>query len=285
MSHELLLLLQDIRLSSDILTAVMNVISSPLFHIAVPVAIAAYILWCVDWRKGEWMLMNIVTGMFFAHLLKDIIKNPRPWETDSRIEPAEKAPDYSTPSGHTVDSITGYGSLMIMMKKRWSTILLSIMIAAIAFSRLFLGVHTVLDILAGAVVAVILMITNGILLNVAYEKGRYNTVSVLYALVLITGLLIWYLVAGPNGQIMIYGGLMAGALIGRQLNHDILRYEVEDVASSSKIIRFLIGGIVTALLFLIPYLLLHNETGAMIGCFACMIGLFCISPALVEKMR
>ena len=96
MSHELLMLLQNIRLSSDVLTATMDAISLPLFHIAAPIAIPAYILWCVDWKKGEWMLMNIVTGIFFAHLLRGIIKNPRPWATDSWIEPAEKAPGYSS---------------------------------------------------------------------------------------------------------------------------------------------------------------------------------------------
>ena len=38
-------------------------------------------------------------------------------------------------------------------------------------------------------------------------------------------------------------------------------------------------------LFLRPHPLLHDDTGMTIGCFACMIGHFCFSPALVKKMR
>ena len=79
----------------------------------------------------------------------------RPWIRDARIIPygssMTTATGYSFPSGHTMNGATvfGGGSLRKELPKALRVVL-GITVALIAFSRIFLGVHTPQDILVGA---------------------------------------------------------------------------------------------------------------------------------------
>ncbi len=102
---------------------------------------------------GLMMLISLlVTHLFNTLFLKHIINRPRPYtvmpEVRLLIAPD---PESSFPSGHAA---TAFGSAMVIFLRekgwlRWTVLVLAILMA---FSRLYVGVHYPLDVLAGAAV-------------------------------------------------------------------------------------------------------------------------------------
>ena len=291
MTDELLLMLQDLRLSSpDIVTEAMLLISSPIFHIAVPLAIASVLLWCCDRKKGDWAMMSIVSGMFFGHLLKDVFRNPRPFLTDDRLTPEERAmkgaSGYSTPSGHTVDAVTSYGSVIVLVRRWWATVLMFAIIAVIMFSRLWLGVHTVFDLFIGLIVAVIVMAVNHILVSYSYrDDGNFLRSTVIYLLSYIAAMMIWLLIADDSGPIMRYCGLFLGAIIGRQIAHSYVKDERREHGLKGNLVRLIIGWPLAVLSFGIPFLILGQYAGFFFGGLLCSVSIYALIPLIFLTVK
>ena len=286
--YELLLMLQDLRLSlPEVFTDVAVLISSPLFHVALPLALATFFLWCVDRKQGEWMMMNIVTGLFVSHFMKDVIKNPRPWIADDRITPEERALEhasgYSTPSGHSVDAVTSYGSLMMLLKKKWSVLVFGTLMILMMFSRIFLGVHTILDVLLGVLVAVAVMTVNWFLIRKAYD-GHNLQVTAIYILSFITVCTTWVLAADDLDGLMTYAGLMLGSVIGRHIENESIRFKAVSDSKVRTVGILAIGWSVTAVVFLVPYMLMGPGAGYCIGGFLAGSCIFTAIPIILKRI-
>lgn len=104
------------------------------------------------------LLANLI-GVLFNNLLKIIIKRPRPTET--MVLTSETS--YSFPSGHSMMSLIFYGLIIyfisINVKKKWLKNLLifvlSLLIILIGFSRIYLGVHYVSDVIGAWLIGLI----------------------------------------------------------------------------------------------------------------------------------
>ena len=122
------------------------------------------ILWCVNKRWGFRFLLTGLTGSVINQLLKGIFLIPRPWVLDPSFTIVESAragaTGYSFPSGHTQSAATMFGTLAMWSRRRWSTLLCVVMVLLVGFSRMYLGVHTPLDVgvslLTGVVTVVLL---------------------------------------------------------------------------------------------------------------------------------
>jgi hypothetical protein len=108
------------------------------------------------------MIVSLVICLVLALLiLKNVIARPRPCWINTEMEMLVKVPkDYSFPSGHTLSGVAS--ALIIFKADRLIGIPALILAAVIAFSRLYLYVHFPTDVIAGAVL--------GILLAIATEK-------------------------------------------------------------------------------------------------------------------
>ena len=87
-------------------------------------------------------------------IIKHIVQRPRPC---NKIEPdnllIQKPLSYSFPSGHTASSFTAAGILDIMIRQYGPYVM--ILAALIAFSRIYLCVHYLSDIIAGIILGLI----------------------------------------------------------------------------------------------------------------------------------
>ncbi len=118
--------------------------------------IAVFIFWCCDKRLGYKMGFAFFTGAFVNGLIKSALKVPRPiGEPGIRSLRIETAEGFSFPSGHTQNAATIWSSIFLHLKKRWITLLGSLLIFLTALSRLYLGVHRPLDVLVGIVVGIL----------------------------------------------------------------------------------------------------------------------------------
>lgn len=107
-------------------------------------------------RQGVILLAGLAVGVLVGNVcLKNLIARPRPcWLDDSVMMLISSPTDYSFPSGHTLSSVIG-ATVLTKTDRRfgWAAIPLA---AVIVFSRLYLFVHFPSDILAGAILGVII---------------------------------------------------------------------------------------------------------------------------------
>ncbi|MEE0946695.1 MAG: phosphatase PAP2 family protein [Acutalibacteraceae bacterium] len=197
---EILYFLEGIRNSFlDSVVSVITVFGEETIFMAV----CMVIFWCVDKWQGYYLLLTGFVGTVVNQTLKMTFKIPRPWVKDPNftiVEAArEAATGYSFPSGHTQSSVGMFGGIARANKNNALRIMCIIMCVLVPFSRLYLGVHTPLDVGVSVIIALFLIFGGYPL----FEKARNNP-KVMYAILafltlLVTGALL-YFVLGNHPQ-------------------------------------------------------------------------------------
>ena len=170
MDIDILLALQQFRESTDaIFTSFMQKMSY-IGEMTVVLAIIAEIYWCVSKEFGNYLLMGWSGNRIVNGFLKVTLCAYRPWIRDARILPHGEAmataTGYSFPSGHSMNAASLYGGGAIRKDlPRAARIAFGLITVLIAFSRIFLGVHTPQDILVGLAAGVLVMWLTGKLLK------------------------------------------------------------------------------------------------------------------------
>ena len=156
---EFLYFLESIRnpVCDAIFSAITFLGSEALF-----IVIALMMFWCVDKREGYYVLTVGLFGILVNQFAKLFFKVPRPWLRKPGFEvvgnAAADAGGYSFPSGHTQNVTGTLGGIFVSRKKIWERALLVSVIVLVAFSRMYLGVHTPADVLFSLCFAVFLLI-------------------------------------------------------------------------------------------------------------------------------
>ncbi|MBR7133319.1 MAG: phosphatase PAP2 family protein [Clostridia bacterium] len=117
--------------------------------------------WCVNKREGYYLFAVGFVGTVANQFLKLIFRIPRPWVRDSEftiVEAArEEATGYSFPSGHTQSSVGVFGGIARWNKQAWLRIICIALCVLVPISRMYLGVHTPLDVIVSVAIALILI--------------------------------------------------------------------------------------------------------------------------------
>lgn len=119
--------------------------------------IALIVFWCVDKRKGYYVMAVGFLGTMANQFLKLACRVPRPWVLDPEFtileQAREAAAGYSFPSGHTQTAVGTFGCLAVTAERKWWRWLCIVIAALVGFSRMYIGVHTPADVLVGAAMA------------------------------------------------------------------------------------------------------------------------------------
>ncbi len=97
---------------------------------------------------GVVLLAGLTLGFYIIFPLKNWIARPRPFMTLTGVHLIERARDFSFPSGHAATAFMA-AAILSGFFKRYS-VLFYLLAVAIAFSRVYMGVHYVSDVVAGA---------------------------------------------------------------------------------------------------------------------------------------
>jgi len=177
----------------SIRTPVLNVLMSLVTHLGEEtffIVGALFVFWCVDKRRGYYLLSVGFAGVLINQWLKIVCRVPRPWVKDPRFTIVESAREgaagYSFPSGHTQTAAGFFGGVARFTGQLWLRIVCIVILVLVSVSRMYLGVHTPADVGVSLVVAAVL-------------------VFVLYPLVEST---LWF----PNRIYGIIGGMLAVSL-------------------------------------------------------------------------
>lgn len=155
---ELLYTLENIR--TPLLDTVMGLVTN-LGGEAVFIAAAIIVFWCLSKSCGYYMMTVGFAGTIINQFLKLWFRIPRPWVKDpgfTIVESARaEATGYSFPSGHTQNAFAVFGAPARYFKSTALRIVLVLLIALTAFSRMYVGVHTPLDVGVSLIVGTVLV--------------------------------------------------------------------------------------------------------------------------------
>ena len=118
--------------------------------------------WCIDKHRGYYLLFTGFCGTVCIQFFKMIFRIPRPWVLDPNFTIVEsaraEATGYSFPSGHTQIAVNLYGGMARSSKRRLMQIGGVVIFLLIALSRMYLGVHTPLDVLVSLAIGITLVL-------------------------------------------------------------------------------------------------------------------------------
>ena len=169
--------------------------------VTVPVALAAlaWMLRLRAWRTAGYWALATALGTALVGLIKNLTQVARPQDLYSGLS------SFSFPSGHSSMSVVVYGLLAFFISRGWSAgrrwLLLAVtalLIAAIGFSRLYLGAHWFSDVCGG--VAMGLAWTSVLVLGWRHNNHHSGELAGLLPLVLTVLLLAtaWHVYAGGD---------------------------------------------------------------------------------------
>jgi membrane-associated phospholipid phosphatase len=244
-----------------------------------------YVLW--DKRLAIRLSVLVLLTMSVNDILKMFIRNPRPfvlqgtYQQKWAVSPAQAnalAAEYSTPSGHAMGSSAFYTYLRAGLRSRMLRAALVILILLIGFSRPYLGVHYVEDILLGwlcglSLAALAVRFAESL---TSFWRSFSHTQQIALAvagglaLILIFQLINgWQLDEAPRALIG-YAGFLAGIAIACPLEARTVRFDPRSSGPAAKLLRLALSA---ALIFAV--LLASEAIFPLIGGRLSLAG-FCV---------
>lgn len=214
------------------------------------VAILCYVYWCINKEKGIKTGFILLNGMLLNFIVKDIFKVERPYVKNNSIvnKDIKYGYGYSFPSNHSQLSM----SLLLSIKRYFNInkfyILGFIITVLIGVSRMYLGVHSILDVTVGFVIGFLIVKIFGFIIDKIMECKKYW-----YGFLFIIFGVIGIVLFNDHDSLKITY-LYLGFLIGFLIENKYIGYKIPKKLYS-KIINYLLGiiGIV------IIYILIKNE--------------------------
>lgn len=121
------------------------------------IIILCTIYWCINKKLAYDIGCSFCLTGLLIQGLKITFRIERPWVLDPGFHPVysavKSATGYSFPSGHTQCASALYGALALNTRNRRLRMLCSFLILGVGFSRMYLGVHTMKDVLVSAAIS------------------------------------------------------------------------------------------------------------------------------------
>ena len=145
--------MEFLRLLESIRIPALNVFFSGITYCGDEIAfmvVAFALFWCVNKRTGYYAFLVGLFGTVGNQWLKIACRIPRPWVLDPNFTIVESAraaaAGYSFPSGHTQNAVGTFGAMGLRTERKWVRGVCIGLFALVPVSRMFLGVHTPLDV-------------------------------------------------------------------------------------------------------------------------------------------
>lgn len=158
---------------------------------------ALLVFWCVSKRHGYYLLAVGFAGTVLNQFLKLLFRIPRPWVLNSHFTIVEsaraEATGYSFPSGHTQNAVGTFGGMALFTRRRWVRIAAIAAAVLVPLSRMYLGVHTPLDVGVAAISAVLLLLVLYPVMERSDSQPRIMAAVIAVMLALSAGYLLFVL--------------------------------------------------------------------------------------------
>ncbi len=221
------------------------------------------IFWCVDKLEGYYLITVGLAGTVLNQTLKVACRIPRPWVLDSDFSVVSsakaRATGYSFPSGHTQVSVGTFGAIALWEKNRIIKILCIIICLIVPFSRMYLGVHTPLDVGVSAFFALVFVFSFYPIIRTSAKNAKVIPIFLAVLTCLLAASLLymhlWHFPADIDMENLTSGRLNLWKLFGASLgllaayavDARYIRFKTQ-APLPAQILKFLLGAILVLLL-------------------------------------
>lgn len=157
------------------------------------IVIICIIYWCLNKKLGKILGYIFFMSSLVVQGLKIGCRIERPWIIDPSFKAVslalKNATGYSFPSGHSQSSTSVFGGLAFYFRSRIIKIFLILIPILVCFSRLYLGVHTLKDVIIGFLITFIIAFV-----VVKYTKAynRYQRIELMIITFILGSILLIY---------------------------------------------------------------------------------------------
>jgi len=217
------------------------------------VAVVCLILWCVSKKTAYIIGVSFFLSGLMVQGLKIIFRVPRPWVIDPSFTPVygslDAATGYSFPSGHTQAGAALWGSLGACIKNRPVKAVCFLIALLIAFSRIYLGVHVLLDVVVSLVISFVLVFAAYRLIMYGGDSKKKALIISLVKILFAIAVIILAAVLYTNGTIeakmvsdcLKAAGASIGFAIGMYVERVYIKFSVKSKSVLRHAVKYILG--------------------------------------------
>ena len=262
------------------------------------------VYWCFDKKLGEYLLVSQAGADLVNGLMKVIACVYRPWVLDSRIHPVKEAipgaTGYSFPSGHVTTATTLFGGTVLRGKlTKPLSIVLVLCFVLVGFSRCYLGVHSILDVIFGIIFTLIVLLIVSRLFDKLEENPNLDIIISIVG-ILISILIVMFTITksypldyDTAGKLIVDPAILtldtfanAGSAVGTFLSWPIERRFIKFSTEGSletKVTRFICGFIGLELIITVIFPLIGNTSiGYFLKYLVMSVFIILIYPSIIK---
>lgn len=229
----------------------------------VSIIVICFLFLCVDKKKAYKLGLVFFFSSAVMMILKMVFRIRRPWEMVAdrypqfrerysyvdKLSSKAQATGFSFPSGHTQSSTALYGTFFGETKNKAVRLIIVAVIALVAFSRLYLGVHTLLDVLASLFFTLALLVLFELIFEKIYTDKRFDIpvalatagvsiATIVYVFILYYSGVSDYKMAADSLKMAACG---VGFSIGYVVERRYIRFEPKNGTAGEKALRLICG--------------------------------------------
>lgn len=239
-------------------------------EIFIPTLVISIIYWCIDAEAGLYLFGLNSLGILFMQIFKTSACVYRPWILSDKIKPVGSAiamaHGYSFPSGHCMISATSWGGVAFLLRKRKViATLIVLLILSIAFSRMYLGVHTPQDVVIGLLTGLVFVfVMHYVFKWCKKDKNRYLYILAIFDLTILGTILYIIFKSYPfdyvDGKLLVnpyharyiavvFGCWVMGLINGVLLCRRFFPFDAKTGSIRARIIRGIVGACIFYCIF------------------------------------
>ena len=260
------------------------------------IVILCVFFWCISKKVAYVIGVSFFLSSLSVQGMKILFRIPRPWVLDPAFVPVsgaiEHATGYSFPSGHTQNATALYGSLGAMAPQKPFKIILFTIPFLVAFSRLYLGVHTLLDVVVSLAITFLLIFiavkifsTDSIHIK---REAVVASVIIIFAVVVIVIAAVLYangtIEEGYIADCLKATGAGIGFAVGMFVERVYIGFSVKAKGIIWQIIKFIIGiAVVLALQEGLKYVIGTSLIANMVRYFLMITWITLFFPLVINR--
>lgn len=223
-------------------------------------AVICALYWCIDKRFAYILGLTYFTAGLSVQTLKITFRVPRPWILDPHFHAVgsavEGATGYSFPSGHTQGAACLFFPAALKCRHIWGKFLCICAFVLVGFSRMYLGCHTLQDVLVSAALSVAISYAVWRFSSFFLDRTSYlKPVAAVLAVISIS-VAAYALILNANGVLEATyakdcckaAGAGLGFAIGFYIERRFLNFDTKEKNAGLQILKLVTGLALTLLL-------------------------------------
>ena len=207
--------------------------------------LAPIFIWCVDYRLGARLGVVFLASSYLNAFVKNLLAQPRPCALEPEVCVVE-AEGHGLPSGHSQNAVVFWGIIAHWVGQAWAWAVAILLMVLIGFSRVYLGVHFLTDVLAGWAIGIVILA-----IFIAFDariESWLGSLSLTVQLALALAIPLLLLALHPTEVTVQIAGALMGLAIGIALTMRYLKYDAGGPLWK-RAARFLVGVAIVAAIF------------------------------------